>query len=168
MSTEPRRPGFPEVPDDPDVDVEAPAVAEGPPRPAHRRPGLVALVALGGAAGSAARHGVQVGVGTVEELPLGTLVVNLLGAFVLGLLLEWLARPGAEQTRRRDLRLLLGTGFLGGFTTYSAFALESERLASGGEPALAITYLLATVAGGFALSVLGVATGRSWRRRWSR
>lgn len=166
MSTDPRSAGFPEIPDDPDVDVED--VPTGPPSPAHLRPALVLLVAVGGAAGSAARHGVQVAVGTIDRLPLGTLAVNVVGAFCLGLLLEWLARPGTEPRRHRNLRLLLGTGFLGGFTTYSAFALETERLVGGDEPALALSYVLATVAGGFATSVLGVATGRSLRRTRAR
>jgi CrcB protein len=157
--------GFPEIPDDPDLDVADPRTAAAAPRPAHLRPSLVALVALGGAGGSAARHGVQVALGSVDRLPVGTLAANVVGAFTLGLLLELLTRPGADHGRRRDLRLLLGTGFLGGFTTYSAFALETERLVATGEPALALSYALATVAGGFAASVLGVATGRTWRRR---
>lgn len=151
-------------PDDPDLDVDDPRTAGASPRPAHLRPSLVALVALGGAGGSAARHGVQVALGSVDRLPVGTLTANVVGAFALGLLLELLTRPGADPSRRRDLRLLLGTGFLGGFTTYSAFALETERLVAAGEPALALSYALATVAGGFAASVLGVAAGRRSRR----
>lgn len=136
-----------------------------PGRPAHLRPALVGLVAFGGAVGSAARHGAQVAVGTVDDLPLGTLVVNLVGAFALGLLLELSAGPDDPgHHRRRNLRLFLGTGFLGGFTTYSAFALETERLLAAGDQGVALSYLLATVAGGFAASVLGVAAGRRARR----
>jgi fluoride exporter len=55
-----------------------------------------------------------------SELPLATLLINLAGAFLLGVLLERLGRARGEPQRRRLVRLLAGTGFLGGFTTYSA------------------------------------------------
>ncbi|MCY1683837.1 FluC/FEX family fluoride channel [Kocuria sp. SL71] len=76
--------------------VPSPAAA---PRPAHLRAGAITLVLVGGALGTAAREGVSLILGTDSEFPLGTLAVNLLGAFLLGMLLEALARRG--PTRRR-------------------------------------------------------------------
>lgn len=143
----------------------SPEPAHGPPLPAHLQPRLVALVALGGAAGSLARYGVGEAVGERGGIPLGTLGVNVVGAFLLGLLVEGLARRGPDRGRRRAARLLLGTGFLGGFTTYSAFALESERLASGGEPAIALAYVLATLGLGYVASIGGVLVARRLRIR---
>ena len=72
---------------------------------------MVALVALGGAAGAVARAGVA----AAMHAPWATLTVNLVGAFVLGGLLEFFTRAGD----RPAWRLLLGTGFCGAFTTYS-------------------------------------------------
>lgn len=139
--------------------------AHRPPPPAHLQPRLVALVALGGALGSLARYGVGETVGERGGIPLGTLGVNVVGAFLLGLLVEGLARSGPDRGRRRATRLLLGTGFLGGFTTYSAFALEAEQLASGGDAATALAYVLATLGLGYCASIGGVLVGRRLRIR---
>ncbi|MGP3533384.1 fluoride efflux transporter FluC [Microbacterium sp. RD1] len=81
------------------------------------------LVVLGGALGTAARAGLAV----VFDVPLGVLVVplvNVCGAFALGVLTGVLLRR-AETPASRSLRMFLGTGVLGGFTTYSALAVES-------------------------------------------
>jgi CrcB protein len=94
------------------------------------------LVAVGGAAGSVLRYAasdwVQRGLGAV--LPWGTFVVNLSGCFVMGLL------AGAFQQRflvSPEVRVLVLVGVLGGYTTFSAFALETLRLAQGGDFAAA-------------------------------
>ncbi len=123
----------------------------------HRRARLVALVALGGAAGSLARYGLTGAIGPSDGWPVATTVENLLGAFLLGLLLEGLLRAGEEDERARLLRLGLGTGVLGGFTTYSTLAVEVQRLAADGRPGLAAAYGLTSVALGTAAALLGVA-----------
>ncbi len=130
----------------------------------HLRPTFIALVALGGAAGSLARHGVELLLGTSDGLPVGTLTVNLVGAFALGALLEGLATRGSDVGHRRTARLLVGTGFLGGFTTYSALAVESDGLVRDGRVGLALGYVLATVVVGLIASVAGILTARAAAR----
>lgn len=132
-------------------------------RPAHLRPALIGVVALGGAVGTAARYGVAVAVGTSHDVPIATLVVNLSGAFLLGLLLERLIRGGDETGRGRAIRLGLGTGVLGGFTTYSALALEVTTMLNEGRAGTAVVYLAATLVLGLAAAFGGVALGAGRR-----
>lgn len=129
-------------------------------RPPHRQLRLVGLVFLGGAAGTLARWAVGLVVPHVARVPLGTFVVNLVGAFVLGALLEHLARRGPDVGRRRALRLTLGTGFCGGFTTYSALAVDTDGLLRAGLVGHALAYALGTVVLGLAASALGIALAR--------
>lgn len=108
------------------------------------------LVAIGGAFGSVARYGVaRAWPPTPGGFPVPTLTVNLLGSFAIGLLYIWIqARSGNPDTTR----LFWMAGVLGGFTTYSAFALESTLL---GFSAAGLSYLAATLVGGFAACWLG-------------
>ena len=126
-------------------------------RPHHTDPVLVASVAGGGALGSLARYGLSHALPPLGGVPLATLAENLLGAFLLGFLLQWLLGRGHETHRRRWLRLTLGTGVLGGFTTYSAFALELHGLLADGRVGLAAGYALVSVVGGTLACVGGVA-----------
>ncbi|MFC6258374.1 fluoride efflux transporter FluC, partial [Kocuria oceani] len=119
-------------------------------RPPHRRLLLVLAVGLGGAFGTGARHGVSVALPVVSGWPVATLAVNLLGSFLLGMLLEALLLRGEETPRRLLLRLGAGTGFLGGFTTFSSLALEVQRMLSAGAPGQALAYVGLSLAGGFA------------------
>lgn len=138
-------------------------------RPVHRRPGLIALVGVGGAVGTAARYGVSQALASSGGWPTATFVENLLGAFLLGVLLEALVRRGPETPRGQRLRLALGTGVLGGFTTFSSLALEMERLVADGRGALAVAYGLVSVVLGFVLCFAGVAlAARHHRRRTAR
>ena len=82
--------------------------------------------------------------------PLGTLFVNCVGGLVIGAVLFWLERSPNEL-----LRLLLVTGLLGGFTTFSAFSVESLIMLQRGELALAVGHTLAHVAGSLACAALG-------------
>jgi CrcB protein len=140
--------------------------AARPSLPLHLHPGYIAVVGLGGVPGALARYGLELALPAPAGWPLPTLVINLAGAFILGFLLEALARRGADHGRRRILRLLIGTGFVGAFTTYSTFAVEADRLLASGRPLAALAYLAATVIGGVLASVLGiwVASVRRSRR----
>ena len=108
------------------------------------------LVAAGGAVGSMARY--QIGAWVLARtetwaFPLGTFIVNVLGCLVAGVLI------GVAEYRdflTLDLRLLLFTGFLGGFTTFSAFGVETVALIERGQVGVAAGYVAASVACGVA------------------
>lgn len=125
-------------------------------RPAYLTPGLIALVAAGGVLGTAGRYGLSLLIPSESGWPLATLAANLLGAFLLGVLTEALVRCGPETAGMRRVRLGLGTGMLGGFTTFSSLAFEVERLVSGGSAGVATAYALATLIGGFILCFAGI------------
>lgn len=112
------------------------------------------LVAIGGALGSMLRYGVGRWVISLTGpgFSTGTFAVNIIGGLLMGLLAGWLARidDGVE-----GLRLLLGVGVLGGFTTFSAFSLEVYNMIIRAEIALAAAYAISSTAG----SVLAVLAG---------
>jgi fluoride exporter len=122
----------------------------------------VGLVALGGTFGTAARYLLTQTLPSWHSVPVATLVVNVVGAFALGVLLAALSRRGRDVGLRRTIRLLIGTGFLGGFTTYSSLAVETDALLSSGQGQLALAYALGTIViGGLAAtSGILVASGR--------
>ncbi|HEY0622542.1 fluoride efflux transporter CrcB [Sphingomonas sp.] len=112
------------------------------------------LVMLGGAIGAGARH--MTGRAALAlwgpGFPWGTLIVNLVGGLAMGLLAGWLA---ARASGDDALRYLLGVGVLGGYTTFSAFSLETATMLQRGEYAVALLYILASVAG----SILALFAG---------
>ena len=133
------------------------------PVPLHRRPGLVALVAVGGAVGTAVRAALAAVPAAGGGWPWATATVNVTGAFLLGLLLEGLARTGPDDGRRRHARLLLGTGVLGGYTTYSTLALDTVQRAGTGDVGGAALYAGGSLVLGLAAAAAGIATGaRLW------
>ena len=91
------------------------------------------------------------------SFPFATLTVNIVGSFAMGLLAGWLARAGGNES----LRLLLGVGVLGGFTTFSAFSLEVVTLAQRGAVGMAALYAAASLAGGAIGLVAGMAMMRA-------
>ncbi|WP_235436841.1 fluoride efflux transporter FluC [Arthrobacter sp. RIT-PI-e] len=117
------------------------------------------LVFLGGSAGTLTRYSLAEVLPTPRGLPLGIFVINVVGAFALGLLLEALLRHGPDEGRRRALRLVLGTGFLGGFTTYSALTVDAALLLEGGRILEGIGYLLLTVVVGLGATTAGILLG---------
>jgi CrcB protein len=140
------------------VNAEVDPVVERAPRPAHRDPVLLGLVMLGGTAGAASRYGLTIAI-DASTWPWATWVVNLSGAFLLALLTGWLASRGPDVGRGRAVRLLLGTGFLGAYTTYSALAVDTERLLADGRWAAALAYALSTALVGLAASLAGLRVG---------
>lgn len=115
------------------------------------------LAFVGGAAGSATREAANLLIPPSHGVPFSTLTVNIVGAFLLGALLTALLRRGRTTELRARVGALLGTGFLGGFTTYSALANESVGLLRDGAVEVAMGYALGTVILGAAATVAGIA-----------
>ena len=121
---------------------------------------LYLIVFLGAGIGGALRHGVNVGAGRLFGLgfPFGTLIVNIVGSFLMGALAGYFAfKPGIGQ----HMRLFLTTGILGGFTTFSAFSLDAALLIERNAYALAAAYLLGSVTASLVALFLGLALFRS-------
>lgn len=158
------------LPLDPDVD----AAEDAPHRPGAQRRRradvgrwprlegrLLAAVFAGGVGGGLARYGVsQAWPATPYGFPWATLAINTVGAFALALLVV-LAERGASH---RYLRPLLGTGFLGAFTTFSSVVVAVDRLAARGHPGTAAVYLAASLLAALAAGAFGLLLGRSTGR----
>ena len=113
-------------------------------------------VAVGGVIGSLGRFwltGVMTAL-TGPQFPWGTLLINVLGSFVIGLIAGFTLTP-ARVVMHPDLRIFLMTGFCGGFTTFSSFSLQTLELLQAGEVAPALGYILGSVV----LCVLGTLGG---------
>ncbi len=121
---------------------------------------MLLLASAGGALGAGTRHLVNLGMGRLlgTAFPWGTLTVNILGSLLMGVLVELLVlRFGGSPT----MRTLLGTGFLGGFTTFSAFSLDVLVLLERRETGLALVYVVGSVLVGFAALYAGVVLVRT-------
>lgn len=134
-------------------------------RPVHLHWRFVLLVGAGGVLGALARYGLGLTIPAPGGWPLGTLVINLSGALALGALLEGLSRRGPDAGGRRILRLAVGTGFLGAFTTYSTLALDAVHLFDAGRPTEGAWYLGASLLGGAAATVSGIWLAARHHRR---
>lgn len=129
---------------------------------AHRHPGLLALIFVGGTLGTAARAALEDAAPAAPAgIPWATLLINVAGSLLLGALLEVLARTGPDTGWRRGTRLTVGTGVLGGFTTYSTFAVETVQRMSPRSYAVALAYAL----GSIVLGVCAAAAGYWCARR---
>jgi CrcB protein len=149
------------APTDPDVDVPVPA------RHRDRRHApvpLLAVIAAGGALGACARYGAALMWPTPPgAFPWTTWVVNTAGCAAIGVLMVLIAEV---RTAHPLVRPFLGTGMLGGFTTFSTYAVDGQRLVDGGRAGLALAYLTLTVLGALgAVWAAAVATRRVLRRR---
>lgn len=118
------------------------------------------LVAIGGAAGASMRH--LVGLMALRAFgsgfPYGTLICNVAGSFLMGLLIELLALRFNAST---EVRLLLTTGLLGGFTTFSTFSLDVVLLTERGQMGLALFYVAMSLAGAIVALFAGLSAARA-------
>lgn len=113
-------------------------------------------VALGGAGGSVARYGV----GLLLErapgaFPLGTLAVNVVGSFLIGVFSRWLSQPALDPV----VRIALTVGFCGGFTTFSTFSAELVAMVQEGRLTRAAGYVMLSVTLAVAATIAGLAFG---------
>jgi CrcB protein len=117
------------------------------------------IVFLGAGLGGALRHGVNVGTARLGYgFPFGTLLVNVAGSFLMGLLAGYfLLRTGVQQ----DMRLFLTTGVLGGFTTFSAFSLDAALLIERHAYGAAAGYAAGSVIASIAALFVGLAVFRT-------
>ena len=134
-------------------------------RPVHLTWRYLGLVAAGGTVGTALRALLTIAIPPLGHFPVATFGINILGAFLLGALLESLARRGPDEGRRRALRLLLGTGVLGGFTTYSALAVDANLLLTRDTLGAALLYALGTIILGAVATWVGIVAASAIHRR---
>jgi CrcB protein len=131
-----------------------------PPRPArwHGQAPVVAVVAAGGGVGAAARYGASLLWPTAAAgFPWTTFWVNVAGCFVIGLLMVVITEG---RPVHRLVRPFFGTGVLGGFTTFSTYAVDIQRLMEEGRPGTALAYLAATLLAALTAVWLATATAR--------
>jgi len=117
------------------------------------------LIGSGGFLGSIARYLTSRTIdGKINSIfPYGTLTVNIIGSFILGLIYSWIARKadGSE-----NLKLILATGFCGGFTTFSAFAYENLNLLEQKMSGISVIYIIVSLIFGVLAVMAGVILGR--------
>jgi CrcB protein len=113
------------------------------------------IVGLGGGAGSMLRYGIQkiLNPHTAAVFPTGTLLINISGCFLIGILWSVFSR---SVSINEEMKLLLMAGFCGGFTTFSAFTLEGIGLLKDNKTILFVIYLTASVVGGLLATMIGI------------
>ncbi len=109
------------------------------------------LVALGGAIGSVLRYSTSL-LFTVKDFPVATLIVNIIGSFVIGIVIAFSIK---DQQFLNNWKVFLATGICGGFTTFSAFSAENIMLLQNGKYNLALLYSIISVIAGMAAAWLG-------------
>lgn len=150
------------------------AVTDGPAAAASRRRGrgglagsplLIGVIFVGGGLGTLARAVLEdAAPARPGAVPWTTLAINVVGSLLLGLLLETLARTGPDEGWRRTARLGLGTGVLGGFTTYSTFAVETVGRLAPQTLLVGIAYAVGSVVSGVAAAAVGYRLAHGLRR----
>ncbi|SFG73707.1 CrcB protein [Methylobacterium gossipiicola] len=116
------------------------------------------LVFVGAGLGGMVRHGI--GLASVRlgsDFPFGTLAINVLGSILMGVLVGWYAMRSGSQ----PLRLFLATGVLGGFTTFSTYALDGIVLLERGETGAALAYIFGSIGLGLGGLLLGLMAMRT-------
>lgn len=126
---------------------------------------LFIAVAIGGVIGASARHAMDLVFPTEsDQWPLATFLINLTGAFILGLVIEaataFAPDPGASKVARR-LRPFLVTGVLGGYTTFSTYMVDAHGLFVANRDGLAALYIFGSLIAGVLLVLLGMSLGKA-------
>lgn len=116
----------------------------------------VIAVMLGGFFGALTRYGIGEWIQTENVFPLGTLFINLIGCFFLGWFLTYIT---IRKNIKLELTLLIGTGFVGSFTTFSTFSLETILLFQNGQGVSAVIYILTSIIFGLMMSYFGLKLG---------
>jgi CrcB protein len=125
---------------------------------------ILGAIAAGGALGAPARYGVaQLIPAEPGRFPWATFWTNVSGSFALGVILIVLLERFPPS---RYLRPFIATGFLGAYTTYSTFAVETDLLLKDGHVGMAVAYMAASLAAGFAAAWLGIAIARMLGSAW--
>jgi fluoride exporter len=146
--------------------AEAPIIDlnDPPERGEPTRWDAVALTSLGGIIGAEARYGVaRVMPHTSDQFPWSTVLINVSGCLAIGVLMVVLLEL---RSAHRLVRPFLAVGILGGYTTYSTFAVDAERLLLAHRPGLALGYVAVTLAGGATAVYAATAATRAAGRRW--
>ena len=125
---------------------------------------IYVYVGLAGAVGALARYGLGLGIGLiwVSPFPLATLVINLIGSFLLGWMTHFLFRTGKLSPQ---IVTVVGTGMVGSFTTFSTFSVETIELMDDGRIGLAMIYVMLSVSFGLFSSWLGYRVGMKQLRQ---
>jgi CrcB protein len=126
-------------------------------RPIHTDGAHIAIVGFGAFFGTLARYKIGEWLpNSIGEWPTAVLIINVTGAFLLGVLLQALLHSGADEGGRRIVRLMLGTGFMGAFTTYGSLATSVVLLVRSGKLTLAIAYAVLSIVLGAVAVALGI------------
>lgn len=128
-------------------------------RPAYPQAASIGLVFAGGVVGAAAREGLRLVIPNADGIPVVVPVMNLVGAFVLGFLLEALTRKDPAPATTSRIRALIGVGFCGGLTTYSSLATDTAVLLSHSRFGAGAAYALGTLFLGALATFAGIALG---------
>jgi len=143
---------------DPDPLVSARRSPTSPAR--HARPGIVFAVALGGALGTPARYAVGRVVHVAQDsFPWSTFAVNITGSLILGLLLTLIVERWPPS---RYLRPFAAIGFLGAYTTFSTYMVETDLLVKNGKAGIAAVYVVGSLVAGLVAVYVGIVIGRLW------
>jgi fluoride exporter len=136
------------------------AVPQAPPvRPLTGQGPAVAAVAVGGMLGALARYGAGIALPHAPgTFPLGTFLVNVLGCLLIGALLVTITEL---RTAHPLVRPFLATGVLGGFTTFSTYAVDAQELVRAGQVATAVAYIVGTLAVAVAATWIGIRLTRA-------
>jgi CrcB protein len=120
---------------------------------------VLLMIAAGGATGASARYGIGLALPPAPSgFPWATFIINVSGCFLIGVLMVLINRV---WTRSRLIRPFFGVGVLGGFTTFSTYVVDIQRLVNAGVPGIALVYLAGTLVAGVTATFAGITlTGR--------